>query len=96
MLSLEPTEWERPATRGTLSTGGGATVCKLSFALPWRPRPEAHDTLLDLFKHRWGDPRIREEDGRTPLVFRDEAPGGEIVEDTEHGAWKIEIRSTRG
>jgi hypothetical protein len=92
VLSLLPTEWERLATRITLSTGGGATVRKLSFALPWRPHPEARDTLLDLFKHKWGEPRIREEDGKTSLVFRDEDPRVEIIEDTEHGAWKIEIR----
>jgi hypothetical protein len=26
------------------------------------------------------------------LVFRDEDPRVEIIEDTEHGAWKVEIR----
>jgi len=95
VLTLLPTEWERQATRITLSTGGGATIRKLSFALPFRPHPEARDTLLDLFKHKWGEPRSREEDSKT-LVFRDEDPRVEIIEDTEHGAWKIEIRSTRG
>jgi hypothetical protein len=96
VLTLLPTEWERTATRITLATGGGPTIRRLSFALPWRPHPEARDTLLELFKHKWGEPRTREEDGKTTLVFRDEDPRVEILEDTEHGAWKVEIRSTRG
>jgi hypothetical protein len=95
VLTLLPTEWERTATRITLATSGGV-VKKLSFAIPWRPHPEARDVLLDLFKHKWGEPRTREEDGKAALVFRDEDPRVEIVEDTEHGAWKVEIRSTRG
>ena len=96
VLTLLPTEWERTATRITLSTGGGATVRKLSFALPFRPHPEARDQLLELFKRKWGEPRTREDDGKATLVFRDEDPRVEIVEDAEHGAWKVEIRSTRG
>ena len=65
---------------------------RLGFALPFRPHPEARDTLLELFKHKWGEPRSREDDGKTALVFRDEDPRVEILEDTEHGAWKVEIR----
>jgi hypothetical protein len=96
VMTLLPTEWERTATRIALSTGGGATIRKLSFALPYRPHPEARDTLLELFTHKWGEPRTREDDGKTTLVFRDEDPRVEILDDTEHGAWKVEIRSTRG
>jgi hypothetical protein len=92
VITLLPTEWERTATRITLVTGGGSTVRKLQFAIPWRPHPEARDTLLELFKRKWGEPRVREDDGKTTLVFRDEDPRVEIVEDTEHGAWKVEIR----
>ena len=92
VLTLLPTEWERTATRITLSTGGGSAIRKLTFSLPWRPHPEARDTLLELFKRKWGEPRTREDDGKASLVFRDEDPRVEIIEDTEHGAWKIEIR----
>jgi hypothetical protein len=95
VLTLLPTEWERTATRLTLSIAGGV-VRKIGFALPWRPHPEARDTLLELFKRKWGEPRSREDDGKATLVFRDEDPRVEIMEDTEHGAWKVEIRSTRG
>ena len=96
VLTLLPTEWERTATKITLATGGGL-VRKLTFALPFRPHPEARDTLLELFKRKWGEPKTREDDaGKAILVFRDDDPRVEIVEDTEHGAWKVEIRSTRG
>ncbi|TMQ11188.1 MAG: hypothetical protein E6J90_34980 [Deltaproteobacteria bacterium] len=95
VLTLLPTEWERAATKLTLTTAGGV-VRRIAFAVPWRPHPEARDTLLELFKRKWGEPRTREEDGKSTLIFRDEDPRVEITEDTEHGAWKVEIRSTRG
>jgi hypothetical protein len=95
VLTLLPTEWERTATRLTLVAAGGV-VRRIAFALPWRPHPEARDTLLELFKRKWGEPKIREDDGKSTLIFRDEDPRVEIVEDTEHGAWKVEIRATRG
>jgi hypothetical protein len=92
VLTLLPTEWERAATRITL-VGGGGVVRRIAFSIPWRPHPEARDTLLELFKHKWGEPRIREDDNKTTtLIFRDEDPRVEIVDDGEHGAWKIDIR----
>lgn len=91
VLTLLPTEWERTATRITLATAGGV-VRRMAFAIPWRPHPEARATLLELFKHKWGEPRTRDEDGRPLLVFRDEDPRVEVREDTEHGAWRIELR----
>jgi hypothetical protein len=92
VLTLLPTEWERAATRITLATGGGV-VKRMAFSLPWRPHPEARDTLLELFKRKWGEPRTRDDDAGKPiLVFRDEDPRVEIIEDTEHGAWKVDIR----
>jgi hypothetical protein len=93
VLTLLPTEWERTATRITLAAGGG-TVRKMTFSLPYRPHPEARQVLYDLFKRKWGEPKTHEaDDGKTPiLVFRDDDPRVEIVDDTEHGAWKVEIR----
>ena len=54
--------------------------------------PGARDTLLDLFTHKWGDPD--EERGRQAavLVFRHDDPRVEVREDTEHGAWLVEIK----
>jgi hypothetical protein len=93
VLTLLPTEWERTATRIVLAAPGG-TVRKMTLSLPYRPHPEARQVLYDLFKRKWGEPKTREaDDGKTPiLVFRDEDPRVEIVDDTEHGAWKVEIR----
>ncbi|HEY0991026.1 MAG TPA: hypothetical protein VGD80_28435, partial [Kofleriaceae bacterium] len=91
VVTMLPTEWERTATRITLVASGGV-VRRIVFSLPYRPHPEARDTLLELFKRKWGEPRTREEDGKPVLVFRDEEPRVEILEDTEHGAWKVEIR----
>jgi len=93
VLTLLPTEWERSATRITLVAAGGV-VKRMTFALPWRPHPEARATLLELFKRKWGEPRARtrDDDARAVLVFRDDDPHVEVLEDTEHGAWKIEIR----
>jgi hypothetical protein len=91
VLALLPTEWERSMTRITLTTGGGI-IKRMTFSIPWRPHPEARETLFDLFKRKWGEPKTREDDGKPILVFRDEDPRVEIVEDAEHGAWKIELR----
>ena len=75
-------------------TTGGEVVARayLAAAVQFRPHPEARDVLLDLFKHKWGEPKVREDDGKQLLVFRDDDPRVEIVEDTEHGAWRVEIR----
>jgi hypothetical protein len=91
VLTLLPTEWERAATRITLSAPGG-TVRRMTFAIPWRPHPEARDTLFELFQRKWGQPKAREDDGKPILVFRDDDPRVEVFEDTEHGAWKFEIK----
>ncbi len=88
-LLLLPTEWERVATRISLSTSGGK-VREISFALPYKPHPEARDKLLDLFKTKWGDPKELD-DGKI-LVFRDEGPRVEIRDDAEHGAWLVAIK----
>jgi hypothetical protein len=91
MIALPPTEWERSTTRMTLELAGGR-VKQITFSLPYKAHPDARDSLLDLFKHKWGDPKPIDEDGKPVLVFRDEEPHVEIVDDTEHGAWRIEIK----
>jgi hypothetical protein len=91
VLTLLPTEWERTATKIALAARDG-TVRRMTFSLPWRPHPEARDTLLELFKRKWGQPKTRDDDGRSILVFRDDDPRVEIFDDAEHGAWKIEFR----
>ena len=91
VLTLLPTEWERTATKITLVSAGGV-VRRVTFSIPWRPHPEARDTLFELFKRKWGDPRAREDDGKPVLLFRDEDPRVEVFEDLEHGAWKFELR----
>ena len=91
VLTLLPTEWERTATKITLATAGGV-VKRMTFAMPWRPHPEARQTLFELFKHKWGEPKTRDDDGKAILVFRDDDPRVEVFDDAEHGAWRIEIR----
>lgn len=93
VLTLLPTEWDRFGTRMTLSVAGGR-VHELSFEVPWRGHPEARDTLFELFKHKWGEPQelTPADGGKSLLVFRDEGPHVEVREDTEHGAWHIEIK----
>jgi hypothetical protein len=90
-LSLLPTEWERTATRITLVPAGGV-IKRMAFAVPWRAHPEARETLFELFKRKWGEPKTREDDGKPILVFRDDDPRVEVIEDTEHGAWRVELR----
>ncbi|MCX5741876.1 MAG: hypothetical protein NT062_05165 [Proteobacteria bacterium] len=94
-LVLQPTEWERFSTRIQLVFAGGR-VAKLEFAIPFKPHPEARDTLLELFTHKWGVPREGEarpgNAGKPTLVFHDDDPHVECVEDVEHGAWRFEIR----
>jgi len=91
MLQLPPTEWERTATKISLDVDKGR-IRGLVFAIPYKAYPDAHDQLLDLFTHKWGTPRPTEEDGKRILVFRDGQPRVEVREDSEHDAWKIEIR----
>ncbi len=91
VLSLLPTEWERTATKITLTPSGGV-IKRMAFSLPYRPHPEARDALFELFKRKWGEPRPRDDDGKQVLVFRDDDPRVEITDDTEHGAWRVEIK----
>ena len=91
VLSLPPTEWDRFATRIELGTWNGR-VRTISFVVPWKPHPRARDTLLDLFKAKWGLPEEVVEDSKPTLVFRKDDPRVEIREDLEHGAWRVEIR----
>jgi len=90
VLALLPTEWERTATKITLETAGGR-VREMSFAIPYKAYPAAQDTLYDLFRAKWGEPRRAMYDAKL-LVFRDGQPRVEVREDPEHDAWKIEIR----
>ena len=91
VLTLPPTEWERVATHVTLVLAGGH-VHEVALAIPWKPHPEARDTLLDLFKHKWGDPKQIEDEGKPVLLFRDEDPRVEVREDVEHGAWQVALK----
>ena len=91
VLVLPPTEWDRSGTRFALALAGGK-VREMTFAIPYKPHPDARDTLLDLFKHKWGDPRLIEDDGKNVLLFREDDPRVEAREDSEHGAWQLTMR----
>jgi len=77
------------ATRFTCAIANGK-VREMSFGIPFKSHPEARDTLLDLFMHKWGTPKTRDEEGKQTMVFRDEEPRVEARE--EGGAWHFEIR----
>ncbi len=89
VVALLPTEWEHTATRLTLAIANGK-VHEVAFAIPFKAHPEARDTLLALFTHKWGTPKTREEEGKQVLVFRDEDPRVEARD--EGGAWRFEIK----
>jgi hypothetical protein len=91
VITLPPTEWDRLATRITLGTSGGR-VREIEFSVPWKPNPKARDTLLDLFKAKWGLPEEVVEDSKPTLMFRKDDPRVEIREDPDHGAWQISIK----
>jgi len=91
VITLPPTEWDRFATRITLGTSGGR-VREIEFSVPWKPNPKARDTLLDLFKAKWGLPEEVVEDSKPTLMFRKDDPRVEIREDPDRGAWQISIR----
>ncbi|HWO22410.1 MAG TPA: hypothetical protein VNO30_26810 [Kofleriaceae bacterium] len=91
VLTLPPTEWERSATKITLGVHGGR-VRELMFGIPFKANPQARESLLDLFTHKWGTPRPSEDDGKPIFVFRDGQPRVEVREDKEHDVWKLEIR----
>jgi hypothetical protein len=91
VITLPPTEWDRFATRITLGTSGGR-VREIEFSVPWKPNPKARDTLLDLFKAKWGLPEEVVEDSKPTLMFRKDDPRVEIREDPDHGAWQISIK----
>ena len=89
VVTLPPTEWERSSTKLVLSLANGK-VRELAFAIPFKAHPEARATLLELFTHKWGMPKPREDEGKQVLLFRDEEPRVEARE--EGGAWRFEIR----
>jgi hypothetical protein len=91
VLTLLPTEWERFSTRITLGVSSGR-VHNVTFSLPFKPHPEARDELLEAFKHKWGDPKQVDDDGKTVLIFHDEDPRVVVREDIEHGAWHFELK----
>jgi hypothetical protein len=91
-LVLLPTEWDRFATRIALFVANGK-VAKLEFDLPYKPHPEARETYLEMFKRKWGEPKDLAEDGRPSVwLFHEDDPRVEIRDDTEHGAWQIDMR----
>jgi hypothetical protein len=91
VLSLLPTEWERGATKINLDVSSGR-IRALTFSIPYKAHPEAKEELLAMFTHKWGQPRPTEEDDKKLLIFREGDPRVEVHEDTEHGAYQIEIR----
>jgi len=92
VLTLLPTEWDRFGTRILLYTAAGK-VAKLSLALPYKPHPEARESLLEMFKRKWGEPKDLADDGRPAvLLFHEDDPRVEIRDDAEHGAWQIDMR----
>ena len=91
MITLPPTEWEPTATRVNLETVNGR-VKSVVVSLPWKAHPAAHDGLLDLFAHKWGEPMKLDEEGKPVLVFRDADPRVEVREDTDRGSWRIELK----
>jgi len=92
VLVLLPTEWERVATRIALYPVNGK-IAKLEFDLPYKPHPEARETYLEMFKRKWGEPKDLADDGRpSVLLFHEDDPRVEIRDDTEHGAWQIDMR----
>ncbi len=95
MLKLQPTEWgdwgDHRGTEVTLTLGGGK-VKELAFDLPWKPHPDFHDTLLDLLKNKWPDPKEIEHEGKKLLLFREEDPRVEVFEDLDRGAWHLTLK----
>jgi hypothetical protein len=87
-LVLAPTEWDRVATRVSLAVSN-SKVRELTFSLPYKPHPEARDVLLELFKQKWGEPKELDDKA---LLFHEDDPRVEIKDDTEHGAWVVELR----
>ncbi|CAN5726998.1 hypothetical protein BH11MYX2_BH11MYX2_13660 [soil metagenome] len=93
VLNLLPTEWERTTTKVTLDLANGR-VHSMSFSLPFRAHPTSKDSLQEIFVHKWGEAREKEDEGKTILVFNsdsEDAPRVEVTDDTEHGAWQIDI-----
>ncbi|HTL37896.1 MAG TPA: hypothetical protein VL326_32415 [Kofleriaceae bacterium] len=91
VITLPPTEWDRMPTRIQLNASGGR-IREIEFSVPWKPNPRARDTLLDLFKAKWGQPEEVVEDSKPALLFRTDDPRVEVRDDPDHGAWSVSIR----
>ncbi len=89
-LTLLPTEWGRETTKIVMDVGGGR-VRELAMAIPFKAHPAARETLFDLFRVKWGEPRPAMYDAKL-FIFRDAQPRVEVREDPEHDVWKLEIR----
>jgi hypothetical protein len=90
-LLFLPTEWDRFWTRVNVVVTAGK-VSQLSFALPYKPHPEARDELYALFTHKWGEPHEIEDEGQAVLLFHEAEPRVEVRDDVIHGAWRFEVR----
>src|SRR5205085_3139243 len=64
VLTLLPTEWERNATKITIDVRSGR-VSELQLSIPFKAYPAARDTLFELFKAKWGEPRPTMYDAKT-------------------------------
>ena len=90
IVTLLPTEWERASTKITCTLANGK-VREFAFSIPFKAHPEARDTLLELFEHKWGTPTAKkDDDGKQIYVLREEDPHVEARE--EGGAWRFEIK----
>ena len=91
-LTLPPTEWDRTNNHITLYPVNGK-IAKLEIFLPYKPHPDTRETQLEMFKRKWGEPKDLADDGRpSVLLFHEDDPRVEIRDDTEHGAWQIDMR----
>ena len=92
VLTLLPTEWDRFGTRITLAIGGGR-VRELSLrGAVARPPRGARHAVRAVQAQVGRAAGARPTTARPSLVFRDDDPHVEVREDTEHGAWQIEIK----
>jgi hypothetical protein len=91
VLALPPTEWDWYPTRITMTTSGGR-VRALELSIPVKAHAAARETLLELFRYKWGTPVERRDGGVIVLVYRQADPRVEVREDSDHGTWEIELR----
>jgi len=94
-LVFGPTEYESYWTHVHMSFDDDAKVERFWFGLAFEGNPGFKDTLFEMFKTKWGDPKEEEKYGDKIFLFSED-PKIEVKEDTITHKWDVAVEPKKG